>query len=258
VTVSDGSTLSDAQVRELLSTNPTVKNILASNLKKKLEAESQKIKEEQEKVLAEKLAEASQAAENAKTQAVFMAEKKSALKINMADNKSRTAAAKLEVVETAAKETPEKPVGEVWEVAKTAKPPPPPPAASTEAQSQANGTAAAPKPAEVKTEAPRSGIPRAPGSQPNPAQPNAPAPSKIQPPSQIPQGRGAAPARGRGGAAGRGRGAPTGQRGNLNAGAQTFNPQGQAGQKRPREEGAAGGPQQGNSGKRPRGGGPNN
>jgi nucleoprotein TPR len=131
VTVSDGSTLSDAQVRELLSTNPTVKNILASNLKKKLEAESQKIKEEQEKVLAEKLAEASQAAENAKIQAVFMAEKKSALKINMADNKSRTAAAKLEVVETAAKETPEKPVGEVWEVAKTAKPPPPPPAAST-------------------------------------------------------------------------------------------------------------------------------
>jgi nucleoprotein TPR len=131
VTVSDGSTLSDAQVRELLSTNPTVKNILASNLKKKLEAETQKIKEEQEKVLAEKLAEASQAAENAKTQAVFMAEKKSALKINMADNKSRTAAAKLEVVETAAKETPEKPVGEVWEVAKTAKPPPPPPAAST-------------------------------------------------------------------------------------------------------------------------------
>jgi nucleoprotein TPR len=126
VTVSDGSNLSDAQVRELLSTNPTVKAILAGNLKKKVEAETQRLKEEQAKTIAEKLAEANQAAENAKTQAVYMAERKSALKINMADNRSKLANAKLDVVETAAKETPEKPVGEVWEVAKVAKPPPPP------------------------------------------------------------------------------------------------------------------------------------
>lgn len=124
ITVSDGSNLSDGQVRELLSTNPTIKAILTNNLKKKLEAETQRLKEEQEKVVAQKLAEANQAAENAKTQAVFMAERKSALKINMADNRSRAATAKLEVVETAARETPEKPVGEVWEVAKVAKPPP--------------------------------------------------------------------------------------------------------------------------------------
>ena len=121
---SDGSSLSDAQVRELLSTNPTVKAILAGNLKKKVEAETQKLKEEQEKIIAEKLAEANLAAENAKIQAVFMAERKSALKINIADNRSKVATAKLEVVETAAKETPEKPVREVWEVAKNAKPPP--------------------------------------------------------------------------------------------------------------------------------------
>jgi hypothetical protein len=94
-------------------------------------------------------------------------------------------------------------------------------------------------------------------------------PNKIQPPSQIPQVRGPAPSRGRGGAvtqpgrggggiAGRGRSVGPGQRGGLNAGAQTFNPAGQAGQKRPREEGSTGGPQQGSGGKRPRGGGPNN
>jgi len=42
------------------------------------------------------------------------------------DNRSKLAAAKLSVVEQAAKETPERPVGEVWEVAKIAKLPPPP------------------------------------------------------------------------------------------------------------------------------------
>lgn len=123
-TVSDGSTLSDAQVRELLSTNPTVKAILAGNLKKKVEAETHRLKEEQEKIIAEKLAEANQAAEHAKAQAAFMAERKSALKLNMAENRIRVATAKLEVVETAARETPQKPVVEVWEVAKAAKPPP--------------------------------------------------------------------------------------------------------------------------------------
>lgn len=69
------------------------------------------------------------------------------------------------------------------------------------------------------------------------------------------------PGRGGGGVAARGRGAGPGQRGGLNAGAQNFNPAtqaGQAGQKRPREEGSTGGPQQGSGGKRPRGGGPNN
>jgi nucleoprotein TPR len=140
ITTSDGSTLSDGQVRELLSTHPTVKAILASNLKKKIEAETQRLKEEQEKTIAEKLGaetqrlkeehektiaekltEANQAAEESKKQAVFMTEKKSALKINMTDNRYRTATAKLEVVETASKETPQKPVAEVWEVAKVAK-----------------------------------------------------------------------------------------------------------------------------------------
>lgn len=138
-TVSDGSNLSDGQVRELLSTNPTVKAILAGNLKKRVETETQRLKEEQEKTIAEKLAEANEAsekaiaeklaeaneaAEQAKSQAVSMAERKSALKVNMADNRSKAAAAKLEVVETAARETPERPVGEVWAVAKVAKPAP--------------------------------------------------------------------------------------------------------------------------------------
>lgn len=116
--------MSDAQLRQLLSTNLTARTILSSNLKKKLEAETQKLKEEYEKTTAEKLIEATKKADDAKTQAVVMEGKKSILKLNMADNRFKAAHAKLEVVEKAAKETPEKPVGEVWEIAKNAKPPP--------------------------------------------------------------------------------------------------------------------------------------
>jgi hypothetical protein len=63
------------------------------------------------------------------------------------------------------------------------------------------------------------------------------------------------------GQAGRGRGnfgarnSPGGRGGQLNAGAPHFNPQGQSGIKRPREEGSTAGTQQGNNGKRPRGAG---
>lgn len=77
------------------------------------------------------------------------------------------------------------------------------------------------------------------------------------------RGRGGAQiyqARGGGQAAqgGRGRGGPQqSQRGGLNASAAPFSSTGTAGVKRAREEGSIGGPQQGNAGKRPRGGGPN-
>ena len=69
---------------------------------------------------------------------------------------------------------------------------------------------------------------------------------------QIYQARGG----GQTGQGGRGRGGPQ-QRGGLNAAATPYSPTGTAGIKRAREEGSIGGLQQGNAGKRPRGGGPN-
>jgi nucleoprotein TPR len=130
----DLTNMSDTQVRTLLTTNPTVKSIVSSNIRSKLEIEKQRLteafekqKQEIEKTTEEKLAEAAKKAEEAKIQAVNMETKKSALKLNMTDNRAKAAAAKLQVVEKAATETPEKPVGEVWEVAKNAKPPVPAP-----------------------------------------------------------------------------------------------------------------------------------
>jgi len=142
----DWTAVTDAQCREFLSNNATAKSILMSNLKKKLEAETQKLrqeheralseklaeaKQEQEKIATDKLAEAQQKAESSQAAAVSMVEKKFALKTNMAENRSKAAVAKFQVVETAAKETPQKPVIEVYEVAKLAKAPPPPPQQTT-------------------------------------------------------------------------------------------------------------------------------
>ncbi|UKZ82984.1 hypothetical protein TrVFT333_010785 [Trichoderma virens FT-333] len=121
----DLSQLDDSSIRQFLASNTTVKNIIAANIRKKMDTESAKIKAEYEgKITA------------AREQAQLMESKKSTLRINMAENKLRTATAKLGVVETAANETPQKPVVEVWEVAK-----------STQAPAPAQAAAKAPAPA---------------------------------------------------------------------------------------------------------------
>ncbi|RDA86926.1 hypothetical protein CP532_1878 [Ophiocordyceps camponoti-leonardi (nom. inval.)] len=112
----DLSQLDDAAIRNFLSTNPTVKSIFMNNLttqlKKRSEAEMAKMKGEVEAKIAA-----------AREQAQLMESKKSNLRLNMAENKFKMAAAKLGVVETAVKETPQKAVSEVWEDVKKARVP---------------------------------------------------------------------------------------------------------------------------------------
>ncbi|KAH7342906.1 hypothetical protein BKA65DRAFT_458204 [Rhexocercosporidium sp. MPI-PUGE-AT-0058] len=153
--------LPEAEVREFISKNPTAQSIIKHNIKNIVSKETQKFKDEHVKETqklieenAKALAEASQKAEAAKTNAVFMESRKSALKINMSENKARTATGKLEVVEQAVQETPQKPVVEVWEDVKAWKPPPAAPATTpaTETAAQTNGTTTTP--AEVKSEVP--------------------------------------------------------------------------------------------------------
>ena len=197
------SNLPEAEVRDFISKNPTAQSIIKHNIKNLVTKEAQKSKDEHlketQKLIdehAKALVEASHKAEAAKTNAVFMESRKSALKINMSENKARTATGKLEVVEQAVQETPQKPVVEVWEDVKAWKLPPAPaapavsaPAAtpgtysltytdffqadkSTEAPAQANGNSnAATSPAEVKSEAPVN-------------QPSAPPLLPTQPPQQ--------------------------------------------------------------------------
>lgn len=139
--VADFSQLSDSDTRQVLSQNGTLKAIITNNIKNKLAIETKKIKEETEQSLK---TEYDSKIASAKEQATMMASKKSTLQLNMQENKVKMATAKLHVVETAAKETPQRPVGEVWEEAKKAKPPPPAAAAPQAASSPAaNKTAPA-------------------------------------------------------------------------------------------------------------------
>ena len=135
---------SDADVRALITRNETAKTIIKNNITNKLnqerEALTARVREEQQKLLNEQLAEADKKANVAKDQAVAMEGKRYSVKISMTENRSRAAQAKLDYVQKAATDTPQKPVVEVWTVAKDVKPAPAPtpaPAAqSNAAQSQ--------------------------------------------------------------------------------------------------------------------------
>ncbi|KAL0469820.1 hypothetical protein QR685DRAFT_301973 [Neurospora intermedia] len=144
----DLANLTDQQTRELISSNQVIMGIIKSNVKKNIAAESKKVREELEVVVK---AEYEQKIASAKEQAAALTEKKSALRLNMLDRQLKTEKAKTAVVETAAKETPQKPVVEVWEVAKVAKPaapPPAPPAATPPAPLNAAAVVVKPAPGE--------------------------------------------------------------------------------------------------------------
>ena len=120
---------SEAEARELVAKNPTVRNIVVKNITTKVnqakEALSAELKSEHEKLLNERLREAQEKANHAKEQAVLMEGKRLGVKSNIAENRARVMQAKFDIVEKAAQETPQKPVVDVWIIAKDAKPPPP-------------------------------------------------------------------------------------------------------------------------------------
>lgn len=117
----------ESGVKDFIANSPTAKGILRQNVLTKLnqerEAIAAKVREEQDKVSASKLEEMQKKADVAKEQAVIMESKRFSVKISMAENKARQAIAKIEVVEKAAKDTPQRPVVEVWAVAKQTKAP---------------------------------------------------------------------------------------------------------------------------------------
>jgi len=114
------SDLTEAEVKHLISTNDHVKSIMKKNIIAHGAKEREKLLEEQQKILNERLAEA----EKNKEQAVVMEGKKYNVKMSMTENRARVAQAKIDYVQKAASETPQKPVVEVWEVAKDVKPAP--------------------------------------------------------------------------------------------------------------------------------------
>ncbi|PHH60967.1 hypothetical protein CDD81_982 [Ophiocordyceps australis] len=272
-TLTELSQLDDAEIRQFLSTNSTVKSIIGANIKKRLEVENERTKADVEAKIAA-----------AREQAQLMESKKSVLRLNIANNKVATATTKLGIVEKAASETPQRPVVEVWEELKKVKGPPgagtgagaapeapetpvkaastgtrgtaassPAPATQATATSTATTTAAAAAAAETATETPAA-PPQSAQATPSqlPPKPDPPtnfAPLNEQqhiqaqgaPRSSIPMLRGNA-GRGRGAAA---RGAHDGAGGNQfgRGRGRGFNPNAsdfQPGMKRPRGDGDGG------------------
>ncbi|MCJ1432946.1 hypothetical protein MMC27_002304 [Xylographa pallens] len=114
----------EVEIKRLIQQNETVKTIMKNNIKSHLAKETARLQEEQSKAMSEKLADAEQKANQAREQAVVMEGKKYNVKISMAENRARSAQAKIDYIQKAAGETPEKPVAEVWVVAKDVKPTP--------------------------------------------------------------------------------------------------------------------------------------
>ncbi|KAI9838350.1 MAG: hypothetical protein M1819_005618 [Sarea resinae] len=160
---------SESEVKDLVANNPTVKQMVVRNLQAKLQQEKEsliakareeqkaameqelaKSKEEQEILSEKKLEEARNKAETMRAQAVAMEGKRSSVKISMAETKARNALFKVEIVEKAAIETPQRAVVEVWAIAKDARPPPavvaPNQAANAAHQGSANGAPSFGKP----------------------------------------------------------------------------------------------------------------
>jgi nucleoprotein TPR len=82
------------------------------------------ISQQEERLESEKLVFTKEAEKKISDQ-IALAEKRSAVQLNMARRQATVAQVKIDVVSRAAEETPNKPVVEVWEVAKVAKPLPP-------------------------------------------------------------------------------------------------------------------------------------
>ncbi|KAJ5976285.1 hypothetical protein N7481_009992 [Penicillium waksmanii] len=191
--------LTDAQARELLSKNETLRVIMRNNIRNHVDRAKQqaqaeagsndtalaaaelKYNEERESL---RKAHEDEVGEKVKS-AVELSDKKSLARISMLDGQRRTALVKLDVVKKAAEETPQKPVIEVWEIAKVARPPP--------AAAQTPKPAAVPSPAQPASPAPKSAVQQEqPPTQavPTNAAPNAaspaPAPATEQAPTPLP------------------------------------------------------------------------
>lgn len=161
------------------------KESMTKDFETKLATEKQAlIIDHQEKLAAQTLEFSQEAERKIKEQiknAEALAEKRGTVKLNMAQNTARQANAKLDIVRKAAEETPQKPVIEVWNVAKdtkaTAPVQQPKPAAAPTATPPTTTTAAA-----ASTAAPSASVPQ-PESQPTTTETKAP----VEAPAEVPK-----------------------------------------------------------------------
>lgn len=203
--------LTDAQARDLVAKNETIRTIIRNNIRNMLakekekqatpatgqgaavqppsEANNQELVSSLEKKCNDEKEAIARAHEESLEEkiksAVELSDKKSLARISMLDTRFRNAHAKIEVVQKAATDTPQKAVVEVWEIAKIARPQP-----AAQAQGVKPPTPSPASPA-VAQQAPATPSP-APAQQPQ--QPSQQQPTQQQQPAQEQQPQAAAPA----------------------------------------------------------------
>ena len=178
--------LTDAQARDLVAKNEVIQTIVRNNIRNILAKEKEKKKQgaqpsaepnqEAMSALETKFNEEREALKKTHEEgmeekiksAVELSDKKSLARISMLDTRFRTVHAKIDVVQKAASETPQRAVLEVWEVAKAARPAP----AASQAQAAKPAPPASPAPAVV---------------QPSPAAPSRATPAEAPPQPQQQQ-----------------------------------------------------------------------
>lgn len=119
---------SEDEARALIQSNEIVRSIVKKNIgihvNKAKEELSAQLNQGHERAMTERSTEIQKRANTAKEHAVLMEGKKSAVQINVANNKARMLQYRVDIIQKAAQDTPLKPIAEVWLVAKDARPPP--------------------------------------------------------------------------------------------------------------------------------------
>ncbi|KAL8907417.1 MAG: hypothetical protein Q9171_005859 [Xanthocarpia ochracea] len=117
----------DAEARNFVASNATVRSIVSRNINQKVTeaktAIANQLKEEHAKEMTARLVEVETKAKADKETAVTNEARTHSLKLNLVESKGKVAQFRLEIVQKAANETPQKPVVEVWDTAKAARPP---------------------------------------------------------------------------------------------------------------------------------------
>ena len=109
---------SETDIRELLQKNEVARKMVVNSLNNR----ERKIRDEEQKKLKEQLGDLDAKIAKAKRDAEGMVEAKFAAKFNLTENRLKSAQAKVDYVQNASQETPDKAVSEVWTAAKDAKP----------------------------------------------------------------------------------------------------------------------------------------
>ena len=133
---------SEDEARALIQSNEIVRSIVKKNIgihvNKAKEELSSQLNQDHEKTMTERVTEVQNKANTTKEHAVLMEGKKSAVQINVANNKARLLQFRIDIIQKAAQDTPQKSVEEVWLVAKDAKPPPATPQQAQQPQQDTN------------------------------------------------------------------------------------------------------------------------